>query len=210
MSIIIGVDEVGLGSVAGPVVAGAVAWHENLGRTSIQWGRKKKLIQLNDSKKLNASQRKVFNKFIKENANYGIGEVSVQKINEVNIHQAAMLAMQLAVEAVLNQIDQTYDEIIIDGQYLIPGIKFPQRAIVKADTMIPAVMAASIIAKVYRDNLMDELHIKYPKYCFNSNKGYQSKQHIEAIQKYGLTPIHRNFERFLSKIGVKYEIKVQN
>lgn len=205
---IIGVDEVGVGSIAGPVIAGACAW--NLGQIELEWGQKKKTMLLNDSKKLIPAKRKIFNQYIWIHSKCAIGQASIEEINKFNIHGASLIAMTRAVENLLAALPNEEFEIIVDGMYLIPGIKIKQTAIVKADTMVPAVMAASIIAKVYRDNLMDQYHKQYPKYGFNSNKGYQSKQHIQAIKDYGLTPLHRNFERFLEKIGVKYESKDQN
>ena len=173
---IAGVDEVGRGPLAGPVVAAAVilpADHE--------------IMRLNDSKKLSAKRREEMDRVIRQEAvSFGIGIVSQQRIDEINILQATYEAMRQAV----GQLEPAPEVLLVDA-VTIPGISAEQIPIVKGDAKSASIAAASIIAKVYRDRLMTEYDIKYPQYAFASNKGYGTKAHIEALKKYGPTPLHR-------------------
>ena len=157
-----GVDEVGRGCIAGPVIAAAVI----LG--------KKKINGLNDSKQVSANKRIVLAETIKEQAfKYCFGLASVEEIDSINIRQASLLAMKRAIIGLkLKNL-----HLIIDGVD-IPEVEYPCRALIKADTKIPEVMAASIIAKVYRDNLMKEYGKIYPNFLFEKNKGYPTKAHL--------------------------------
>ena len=170
-----GVDEVGRGCIAGPVIAAAVI----LG--------KKKINGLNDSKQVSANKRIVLAETIKERAfKYCFGLASVEEIDSMNIRQASLLAMKRAIIGLkLKNL-----HLIIDGVD-IPEVKYPCRALIKADTKIPEVMAASIIAKVYRDNLMKEYGKIYPNFLFEKNKGYPTKAHLNILKSLGSTKEHR-------------------
>ncbi|MBS3810738.1 MAG: ribonuclease HII [Halanaerobiales bacterium] len=173
---IAGIDEAGRGPLAGPVVSSAVVLDLN-----------KPILGLTDSKKLSSKARERLFKTIFDKARVGIGIVSNTIIDRLNIHQATFLAMRRAVEDL--QISPEF--LLIDGSYTIPDIDYKQRAIVGGDLKVNAISAASIIAKVTRDCIMDELHSSYPSYNFLSNKGYGTQEHIEAIKDIGPCPLHR-------------------
>lgn len=173
---IAGVDEVGMGCLAGPVVAAAVIL--NLG--NIPSG-------ITDSKKLTALKRKKLERAIKESAKaYSIGLATVEEIDQINIYQAARLAMRRAVES----LSLTPDFLLIDGRAAI-DLKLKQKSIIKGDLASVSIGAASIIAKVYRDELMQVLDIDYPGYEFAKHKGYGSVLHRSRLQEKGRSPIHR-------------------
>ena len=175
---IAGVDEVGRGPLAGPVAAAAVI----LDLSSPIDG-------INDSKKLNAKRRdELYEKIMAGGCAYGVGIVSPDEIDKINILQATFLAMRLALE----KLEGLYDIVLVDGNQLISGIdKKLQRTVVGGDGVSANIAAASIVAKVTRDRIMDELHERYPMYDFNGNKGYGTKKHMAAITEYGLSPVHR-------------------
>jgi len=174
--LIAGVDEVGRGPLAGPVVAAAVI----LDRTAPIDG-------LADSKKLTEKRRIDLDRLIRCLARgYAIGYADVDEIDRLNILQATMLAMQRAVAGLPVKPDKVY----IDGNR-VPALACDAEAIVGGDGIVAEISAASIIAKVYRDKLMQNLHEQYPHYGFASNKGYPSQQHKQALLEYGVSPIHR-------------------
>jgi len=177
-----GVDEAGRGPLAGPVVAAAVILNPL-----------KPIQGLKDSKLLSPQKRKQLFEIIKSTSlTYGIGQASVQEIDEINILWASMLAMERAVEQLSSDAHSSPIEIvIIDGNRCPKKMKYPMKAVVKADKFIPAVSAASILAKVTRDNLMVEYHKQYPGYQFDVHKGYPTKLHKLRIKEYGSCPIHR-------------------
>lgn len=193
-NIVIGVDEAGRGPLAGPVVAGAV-W-VNPGILDLKF-ENRELIR--DSKSLSGKQRQAINDFLVENELFlvGVGEVSHQMVDRLNILGATMLAMRLATEEVIKKISvhekisQENICILIDGNRKIPKIGFEQRIFSKGDRNIFSIAAASIIAKVYRDAIMKKYHKKYPNYGFESHKGYGTKFHLQQILKYGPCEIHR-------------------
>ena len=158
--------------------------------------RKKKINGLNDSKQVSANKRIVLAETIKEQAfKYCFGLASVEEIDSINIRQASLLAMKRAIIGLkLNNL-----HLIIDGVD-IPDVKYPCRALIKADTKIPEVMAASIIAKVYRDNLMIKLAEKFSNYSWESNFGYGTKAHLEGLKKFGITSHHRKGFKPIHKI----------
>jgi ribonuclease HII len=171
-----GVDEVGRGPLAGPVMAAAVILPAE---TSISG--------VDDSKKLSESKREYLFEVISEKAiSIGIGSISPEIIDKINILQATRLAM---LNAVTNLATQP-DFLLIDGITAINS-KIQQKTIKKGDSLSISIAAASIIAKVTRDRLMTEMDILYPGYGFSANKGYGSARHLEALQKLGPTPIHR-------------------
>ncbi len=173
---ICGVDEVGRGPLAGPVYAAAVILPKDC-----------KLLYLNDSKKLSAKKREeLYDIIMKEAVSVGIGFRGPERIDEINILQATYESMRDAIANLSVKPD-----ILLNDAVTIPGVSIKQVPIVKGDAKSISIAAASIIAKVTRDRLMDELDRKYPGYDFASNKGYGSGAHIEAIKKLGPTEIHR-------------------
>ena len=175
---IAGVDEVGRGPLAGPVVCAAVIMP--LDDESI-------IVGVDDSKKLSAKKRETLAEEIKKRAlAYTIVEVSEKEIDEINILEATKLGMKRALE----RLEISPDTVLTDGNMTL-DIPFPQRSVVHGDALSYSIGAASIIAKVYRDKLMDEYANTYPQYCFEKNKGYGTAAHIAGIKEYGLCPIHR-------------------
>lgn len=173
---IAGIDEAGRGPLAGPVVAAAVILPENVF-----------ISGLNDSKKLNEKQReKLFSEITEKAIAYEVGIVDEKIIDELNILNATKMAMEIAVES----LKVKPDLLLIDAVNL-DGLKIPQKSIIKGDSLSVSVAAASIIAKVTRDRLIEEMDSVYPEYGFKKHKGYGTKEHIEAIKKFGICPIHR-------------------
>jgi ribonuclease HII len=174
---ILGVDEVGRGCLAGPVYASAVILNHS------NWDS-----ELTDSKKLSEKQRTYWCAKILAEHQVGIGFASVEEIEKFNILQASFLAMRRAVD----QLKIEKGIILVDGHMKIPGLSsFDQHAVVKGDLRLAPISAASIVAKVTRDQLMKELSKEFPFYGFEVHKGYATEVHREAIQKYGVTPLHR-------------------
>lgn len=171
-----GVDEVGRGPLAGPVVCAAVIMPSD------------DIIEgVDDSKKLSAKKREMLSeKILKTAVAYSICRVEPQIIDEINILQATRLCMKNAVES----LSVTPDFVLTDGNMTL-DISVSQRSIIKGDALSYSIGAASIIAKVYRDKLMADYAEIYPQYGFESNVGYGSKAHMRAIERFGLTPIHR-------------------
>ena len=172
-----GVDEVGRGPLVGNVVAACVVLPPNY-----------QLDGLTDSKKLSEKKRNQFyDILIKDALAIGIGEVSPEKIDEINIYEATKIAMQQAIQEVSKKIK--LDHILIDAMPL--NLDIPTTSIIKGDSKSLSIAAASVIAKVTRDREMYELDKSYPMYEFSSNKGYGTKKHLEAISKYGICKYHR-------------------
>jgi ribonuclease HII len=172
---IIGVDEVGRGPLAGPVISAAII----LNKEKIPEG-------INDSKKLSKKKREVINEELISQHSFAIGIASVEEIDKINILQASLLAMKRAVLN-LNIKPQT---ILVDGNKL-PDLEYNMYPIIKGDSKSISIAAASIIAKVYRDKLMQDLSLQYPGYYWEKNSGYGTKQHLLALNNLGVTPIHR-------------------
>ena len=172
-----GVDEAGRGPLAGPVVAAAVIFSPNID-----------IVDLDDSKKLSPKKREELFLEIKERATtYGVAVIGHRIIDEINILQAARLAMKQAVD----QLNPIPDLLLIDGNQKIEST-LDQWAIVKGDSKSLSIAAASVLAKVTRDRIMDDYHKLYPQYEFNRHKGYGTKLHRTLIQEYGPCPIHRS------------------
>ena len=172
-----GLDEAGRGPLAGPVVACAVIIPAGTGVPAL----------IRDSKKLSAEQRAEMYKFILANYAYGIGQADNQEIDRLNILQATLLAMRRAVQTL-----PTRPELcLVDGNKKIPGLDIPQKTVIKGDAKIKEISAASIVAKVKRDNIMQQLHAVYPQYNFAGHKGYCTPEHIAALKQYGRSPVHR-------------------
>lgn len=173
---ICGIDEVGRGPLAGPVVAGAVILKPDT-----------EILYLNDSKKLSEKKREaLYDEIMEKAAATGIGIVSPARIDEINILQATYEAMRMAVEDLGVRPD-----LLLNDAVTIPGITIPQVPIIKGDEKSVSIAAASIIAKVTRDRLMVEYDAVIPGYDLASNKGYGTKKHIEGLRELGASPIHR-------------------
>ncbi len=184
-NVVVGVDEVGRGPLAGPVVAAAVILPAN-----------SDLIGLKDSKKLTEIKREeLYNEINEKAISIGVGIVDADVIDNVNILQATFIAMREAI----SKLDTKFDKILVDGDKCIPNVKQLQETIIGGDNKSASIAAASVIAKVTRDRMMKVYANEFCKYDWESNKGYGSKSHYEAISKYGITPLHR--KSFLKKEG---------
>lgn len=171
-----GVDEVGRGPLAGPVVAAAVVLDPA-----------HPIAGLADSKKLSEKRREQLAEEIREQAlAWSLGRAEVEEIDAINILQASLLAMQRAVAGL-----QVAPELVLVDGNRCPELAYPSQAVVKGDSLVPAISAASIIAKVSRDREMCELDSEFPGYGLASHKGYPSKKHLEALSDLGVTPVHR-------------------
>ena len=173
--LIAGVDEVGRGCLAGPVVSAAVILNDKVD-----------LELIKDSKKINFQNRLKIAKIIKQNSYYAIGTASVEEIFKINILQAALLSMKRAIDKLKKEPDQ----ILIDGPFAPKGIK-NYKTIIKGDEKIKCIGAASIIAKAYRDLLMIKLSQKFIHYAWERNFGYGTKAHMDGLKEFGITPHHR-------------------
>ena len=176
MKIIAGVDEVGRGSLIGPVYAAAVILNKSIN---------KKILK--DSKKLSKSQRKILAKYIKKNSIWATGKATIKEIEKINILHASLLAMKRAII----KLKKKPSLVLVDGNKL-PNIKnYKINFVIKGDQKIPSISAASIIAKVTRDKIISNLGKNFKDYNWNKNYGYGTKQHIKAIKRLGITPHHR-------------------
>lgn len=200
---VVGLDEVGRGPLAGPVVAAAVCLDRGikegaeflkqklappLGRVS-RGKENQDFSQIRDSKKFSAKQREQWYKMLigHPNVKWGIGLVSEKIIDKINILEATKLAMKRAVE----NLKLEPDYLLLDGNFLLEDLPISQKAVIRGDEKIWSCAAASVIAKVVRDGLMREYHQKFPAYGFDKHKGYGTREHIAAIKKHGLSPLHR-------------------
>jgi ribonuclease HII len=179
----VGCDEAGRGCLAGPVVAAAVILPKNF-----------KHLLLNDSKQLSEKKRDLLRTEIKEHAiAYAIGIVDHKEIDEINILNASILAMHRA----LDQIKNPFNSILVDGNRFKKYNETEHQCIIKGDGKYLSIAAASILAKTYRDDLMKKLHLEYPQYQWENNKGYPTKSHRAAIKKIGVSQYHRKSFRLL-------------
>jgi ribonuclease HII len=172
---IIGVDEAGRGPLAGPVVAAAVHIPDGFDTDGI-----------NDSKKLSSKNRELFYNNITKSCTYAIAEVDEKLIDEINIREATKLAMRKVIYNMPKA-----DFVLVDGNFVPEFIDMPAQPIIKGDSLSVSIAAASIIAKVWRDKMMDVYHIRWPAYGFNTNRGYGTKHHREMIKMIGPCSIHR-------------------
>lgn len=191
-NLIAGVDEAGIGPLAGPVVAAAVIFKEGF-----------KLKGLDDSKKLTPKKREqLCRKIIESAVTVGIGIVDSTIIDRINILQASLRAMESAVSS----LSKKPNHVMIDGIRKVPGIKIPQTCIKHGDSLSHVIAAASVIAKVARDNIMMEYDRIYPRYKFREHKGYGTEVHMKALLKFGPSPIHRHsyepVQRAVSQKGI--------
>jgi ribonuclease HII len=172
---IAGIDEVGRGPLAGPVVTACVILPEDF-----------TLIGLNDSKQLSEAKREEFYTYIKEKAvSIGIGIIGAAEIDRINIYEATKKAMLLSIQE--SSIQPDY--LLIDAMKL--DTPFPAESIIKGDSKSISIAAASVIAKVTRDRMMKEIDVEYPQYHFSRNMGYGTKEHLAALEQFGITPYHR-------------------
>ena len=195
---IIGTDEAGRGPGAGPVFAAAVCFVSDIDDEIFE-----KLSVLNDSKQLTEKKREELYEKIKELEKAGkcvcsVQEGSVSQIDKMNILNTSLDCMKRSCESVAGKIDMQKAKVLVDGNKLIKNFSIPQTTIVKGDSKSAAIAAASILAKVSRDRLMEKLAKEYPQYHWEKNKGYLSAEHIEAIKTYGATKLHR--KKFLRNI----------
>jgi ribonuclease HII len=175
--LIAGVDEVGRGPLAGPVVAACVVFPEEIF-----------LPEVDDSKKLTKLKREeLFQQIMNEALDVGIGIVWEKTIDRMNILNASLKAMWKA----LKKLKTPPQVVLVDGNQKIPNLSFPQMPIVKGDSKSMSIASASIVAKVTRDRIMLKYHKKYPQFCFAQNKGYSTKSHLEALKTFGPCDIHR-------------------
>lgn len=178
-----GTDEAGRGCLAGPVVAAAVLLPADFYHPL-----------LNDSKQLTEKQREILRPFIEKNAlAYGVSYVFEAKIDEINILQASILAMHLAIEKLAIEPEH----IIVDGNKFRPYKNIPHTTIVKGDAKFMSIAAASVLAKTYRDDFMQQLDLEFPNYNWKQNKGYPTLFHRNAIREFGITDYHRKTFRLL-------------
>ena len=185
MRIVVGVDEVGRGSLIGPVYAAAVILDKNIN---------KKILK--DSKSLNKNKREILAKYIKKNSLWAVGKASVKEIEKTNILNASLLAMKRAIV----KLSKKPSLVLIDGNKL-PEIKnYKLNSVIKGDQKIPSISAASIIAKVTRDKMITNLGKKFKGYNWDKNYGYGTKQHLKAIKNLGITLHHRKTFSPVNKI----------
>jgi len=185
-----GIDEVGRGCLAGPVYSGAVVFKEK------SYSNSEEFNLIDDSKKISEKKRDLIHDYLKQISYFAIGICSSEEIDEIGIQEAVKLSMIRAV----NNLDITPEFLLIDSMKI--DIDIPQKSIIKGDQKSKSISAASIIAKVKRDNYMKlEVANKFPNYKFENNKGYGTKEHINALKLFGITEIHRkSFEPIKSMI----------
>lgn len=195
---IAGVDEVGRGCLAGPVVAAAVILPKPWASALPEWA-----TAITDSKALKPSQREDLDRRLRESAiEFEIAESSVTEIDRINIYHAAHLAMKRSVERLSKRVH--LDHLLIDGNAIPKGLLLPASPIVKGDLKSLSIAAASILAKVTRDRMMTELEVHYPGYGLSVHKGYPTPFHKDALIKLGITPLHRrSFGPVRALIGVE-------
>lgn len=183
-TVLVGTDEVGRGCLAGPVVAAAVILPVIPRGSQLE----EDLCRLDDSKLVPPDARSVLAARLREVCQFAIAEASVEEIDEINILHASLLAMRRAVRRL--KVDAPY-LVLIDGNKKITGLRTEQVTVIGGDNKSAAIAAASVIAKVHRDEFMIKLHKKFPQYVWNSNKGYRSREHYAALNEYGMTKWHR-------------------
>ncbi len=201
---VVGVDEVGRGPLCGPVVAAAVCYKDS--SFAIPVGLEKEFALIRDSKKLSAKQREQIFVVIQEHFYVGVGLANVETIDRVNILQATFLAMKSAISQLTKKLPTTISlyhgipennghgfrvHLLIDGNQELPSYSGLQEAVIGGDGIVKSIAAASIIAKVTRDRMMDVYETEYPGYGFAKHKGYGTAEHMKALRKLGPCPIHR-------------------
>lgn len=189
---ICGVDEVGRGPLAGPVVAAAVIMPKNLN-----------IDELNDSKKMTKAQReRVFDRINELSLVFSVGIINNEKIDQINILQASLLAMKKAVSCLKIKTEV----VLVDGIYEIPNISCKQYPVIGGDAICSAISAASVIAKVTRDKIMEEYQDDYPSFTFANHKGYPTANHLRELKEFGPTEIHRKTYKPVAELINQYAI----
>ena len=176
MKIIAGVDEVGRGSLIGPVYAAAVILNKSINNKILK-----------DSKQLSRNKRKILFKYIKKNSTWALGKASVREIEKINILNASLLAMKRAIK----KLKKKPTLVMVDGNKLPELKNYKLKSVIKGDQKIPSISAASILAKVFRDKMISNLGKKFKGYDWNKNSGYGTKKHLKAIKNLGITIHHR-------------------
>jgi len=192
-NIVVGIDEVGRGPLAGPVIAAAVYINRSLWKNFLR--NYPEIIKINDSKKVSKKIRKKLYKILINIISFGVGAASVKEIEEMNILQASLIAMERAYISLKIRADF----VLVDG-INVPKIKANVKALKNGDNKSISIASASIIAKVIRDNLMKKLSYKYPDFFWNENSGYGTKLHIDKIKLLGITPHHRKSFKPITKM----------
>ena len=187
---LIGIDEAGRGPLCGPVVTAAVIL------PSIKGTSEELLKFINDSKKFAGKEslrEQIYDRLLETGCFYAIDEGTIEEIDQYNIYQTTYISMKRAYDKVLQQIGDEKHKVLIDGKAIIKTIPFhvPQVGVVKGDSKSLCIAAASILAKVYRDRLMAKISKEFPQYNWQKNKGYPTKEHVEAIRTYGRCKYHR-------------------
>ncbi|CAM1334066.1 ribonuclease HII [Tenacibaculum aestuariivivum] len=178
-----GTDEAGRGCLSGPVVAAAVILPENFTHDF-----------LNDSKQLSEKKRQELKPYIEKHAvAYGVAFINNEEVDKINVLQASITGMHRAIK----QLTTQPEFIIVDGNKFKPYQKIPHQTIIKGDAKFMSIAAASILAKTYRDEYMEKIHLEYPQYNWKKNKGYPTKEHRNAIREFGITPYHRKTFKLL-------------
>lgn len=198
--LVAGCDEVGIAPLAGPVVAATVILDP--GSVGRQRSKSKWWYRVRDSKTTTEEERSELVDFIKDHClDFSVGAVSHETIDEINIHQAAMLAMERSV----NGLKKLPEFLFLDGIHKIKNLVVPQQPVIDGDEKILSVSAASIVAKVARDNILKELHGNFPQYGFDKHKGYGTKFHRAALLKFGVTPVHRTSFTFVQQCLKRFQ-----
>ncbi len=189
---ICGVDEVGRGPLAGPVVAAAVIMPPET-----------KIEGINDSKKLTPLQReRIFEEIVELGLVCAVGVIDHECIDKMNILKASLMAMRKAVM----DLKQSPDIILVDGNYPVPNVAQPQFAVVGGDSQCQSIAAASIVAKITRDRIMDRYQALYPSFSFSKHKGYPTPEHMEELREYGPTEIHRRSFKPVAELVNQYAL----
>lgn len=178
-----GTDEAGRGCLSGPVVAAAVILPEDFQHEF-----------LNDSKQISEAKRKILRPYIEEHAlTFGVSFIHHEEVDELNVLQASLTGMHRSID----QLSTLPEFIIVDGNKFKPYKDVPYKAIVKGDAKYKSIAAASVLAKTYRDEFMEKIHLEFPDYNWKKNKGYPTKEHRKAIQEFGITKYHRKSFKLL-------------
>ena len=182
---VVGIDEVGRGPLAGPVVAAAVYIDRSLWKRYLK--KYPTISKINDSKKISKKNREILESYIKKNSIWAIGSASLKEIEKNNILNASLLAMKRAIK----KLKKKPQIVLIDGNKLPYIDNYKLKNVIKGDQKIPEISAASIIAKVSRDRLLTKMSKKFQNYLWDKNSGYGTQDHIKAIKKFGITKHHR-------------------
>ena len=191
---VVGIDEAGRGPLMGPVVAAAAVWRHGILSPADVGISPATFALVRDSKKLSPKQRDAALALVEEHFYVGVGIVAPEVIDRVNILEATYLAMKSALSNLRTTLPKHRDAelaILIDGNQILPNVTLTTTALVGGDGIAPSIAAASIVAKVTRDRIVDALDAKYPQYGFAKHKGYGTAEHMAALRRYGPSPVHR-------------------